>query len=863
MILQKPLRVLLLEENQSDADSILTALGQAGFVPLCRRVDSAQSFLAMSSCECDLVIADLPGSDFHRLGSLSDLRARLAGVPLVVITGDTEGQRMSQFLQDGAVSCIGKSHLEDLGAAVASAVESAPKSSKLKTSELLSLRQESKFLRAVLDGLREVIFQIDADARWTFLNTAWFDITGFSLEGSLGKPVVRFLVEEDCETFEKAFAEMAACREESLCLELRMTARTGDTHWVEMRARTLGGGAGDFEGATGTLIDITERRVAELARTRNDRYYQSLLDNALDLITVFDSYGTVMYNSPSVRNMLGYEVDELVGGQIYHLVHPDDLDRVRGMFEKTARQPEHSHEAIFKFLHKDGSWRIMEAHGRSTVDAAGRVVVVVNSRDITDRTHALAEASSKSAQLDTLFEVLPGMVWLKDTRNRIVQLNDAAARSMGLTAEQVRGKSTRYIHPADADEFYQHDLEVIRSGKPKLGIVEVLHDREGRKSWIRTDKVPIKDASGQVTGILVLSQNVTDVHESQEALRRSENLFRTLTSHVPVGIYLSDPNGDCLYVNDAWCAITGMKAADAMGKGWMKALHPEDVQRIWDEWAATVSERRDFELMDYRFCTPDREVRWVDGRAIMLRGEDGSHIGFLGTVVDVTERRQHAAERQRLATRLLEVQEEERKQISTFLHDNVGQTLTLLKLGLEESSGGDRQAVRRISDAVRRIDELLKAIREKASEQRPPLIDDLEIDAALEYLVEEFNKEGPPFAALEVEHGIPSLDPVRKTCIYRTLQESLKNVRKHARASKVRIAFGSNEEHVWMDTRDNGCGFDVTSPQPGSGAGLIGLREMLRPAGGALVLESKPGFGTCVRIMLPLEPSHHTAKDAP
>jgi PAS domain S-box-containing protein len=132
-----------------------------------------------------------------------------------------------------------------------------------------------------------------------------------------------------------------------------------------------------------------------------------------------------------------------------------------------------------------------------------------------------------------------------------------------------------------------------------------------------------------------------------QALEQSDRRFRALASHAPVGLFLTDAQGHCLFVNERWCALTGLTPAEAAGEGWAEALHPDDRERVFAEWSAAAAAGREF-ASEYRFQTPAGKVSWVIGSAAAVRSDAGEVIEYVGTVSDITERRlaEQEAERQ-------------------------------------------------------------------------------------------------------------------------------------------------------------------------------------------------------------------------
>jgi len=150
-------------------------------------------------------------------------------------------------------------------------------------------------------------------------------------------------------------------------------------------------------------------------------------------------------------------------------------------------------------------------------------------QDITERKRTHEALQRQQAELRVLFDLVPAMIWFKDTENGILRVNQRVAEAAGKSVEEIEGKSSVEIYPREAAAFYEADLEVIRSGVPKLGIVERLHDPKGRERWVETDKVPYFDESGKVTGIVVMAQDVSERKRAEANLEKTNLELREVS----------------------------------------------------------------------------------------------------------------------------------------------------------------------------------------------------------------------------------------------------------------------------------------------------------------------------------------------
>ena len=222
---------------------------------------------------------------------------------------------------------------------------------------------------------------------------------------------------------------------------------------------------------------------------------------------------------------------------------------------------------------------------------------------------------------------------------------------------------------------------------------------------------------------------------------------------------------------------------------------------------------------------------------------------------------QDAAEMQQLTRRIIGVQEEERLRLARELHDEAAQALTslLVRLRLLERAHTPEEAQQRVHELRELTASALDDVRRVALDLRPTILDDLGLGAALEWRIDEFNKDGATRGAISV-HGMEKRLP-RETelALYRVGQEALSNVGRHARASTVHLSLVRNGSGVMLEVQDDGAGFDVrdvhasaTLPDAGRGMGLLGMRERIATLGGELTIESTPGRGTLIRARVPL-----------
>jgi PAS domain S-box-containing protein len=268
--------------------------------------------------------------------------------------------------------------------------------------------------------------------------------------------------------------------------------------------------------------------------------------------------------------------------------------------------------------------------------------------DITELKKLEHHLRCSQERFDALALHSPVATYIKDADGRYTQANPVACRYLGAAGDVV-GLTDRELLPAEmAEHLRQNDCEVIR-----LGQAVVSEEQVGPWRFL-TSKFPLPDENGDLTQVGGISVEITERAKIEQRLRESEERFRILTENAPVGIFLSAADGQTLFVNHAWSAMAGIAAENAMGKGWTTAIHPDDRQRVIEDWARAVKERA-ASYNEFRFLHADGTVVWTQGCALQLTSAEGELTGYIGSCIDVTEQKNtdHLLQRQAARLRLL------------------------------------------------------------------------------------------------------------------------------------------------------------------------------------------------------------------
>ena len=410
----------------------------------------------------------------------------------------------------------------------------------------------------------------------------------------------------------------------------------------------------------------------------------AILDIADDAIIVIDAKQRITLFNQGAEKIFGYSATEVLGQSI-DLLLPERLRPIHrqhlrefGSSGDTARQMGRRARAIFG-RRKDGREFPAEASISQLVVAEEKIYTVI-LRDISDRVAADSALRASQSRLAGILNIADDAIITIDAKQRITLFNQGAETIFGYSAAEVLHQPLEVLLPEGRrGRHSQHVREFGTSGdrarqmgrrsqaifgRRKDGtefpaeasisklvleeetlftvILRDISDRVEADAGLRKAYEELETRVKERTAMLEAAneskeREIADRKRSEETLRKSEHRYQTLAGVAPVGIFHTNAEGNCSYVNDRWCEIAGMTREQALGDGWKKAIHPEDRERVFREWERAASANVLFKS-EYRFQHPDGVETWVLGWAGADRGAGGELLGYVGTITDIGDR---------------------------------------------------------------------------------------------------------------------------------------------------------------------------------------------------------------------------------
>ena len=355
-----------------------------------------------------------------------------------------------------------------------------------------------------------------------------------------------------------------------------------------------------------------------------------------------------------------------------------------------------------------------------------------------------------------------------------------------------------------------------------------------------------------------LRQEVAEHRRTEQALRESEERFRSMADTVPVMIVTSDADGQATFFNNVWLDFTGRSSQEELGMGWIDNVHPDDLEACREGIAASFEQRKRC-LLKYRLRRRDGEYRSFLCNGIPRFRPEGAFLGYIVSLVDITdmERSQETLQEykerlQDLAAGLLLTQESASRKLARELHDVFSQDLAAIGSRIYDfqNTQSDPAVGRALSELGSSVLRLAQDLHHASRRLHPSIVEDLGLKHAVADECETFQQRSGISTRLLTRNLPAHLSSEICLCLYRVTQESLRNIGKHADASSVKVVLTGNAKGVELRIEDSGKGFDVSQGLK-KGLGLISMQERVRLVNGNLTIRSTPGRGTSVAAAVP------------
>jgi PAS domain S-box-containing protein len=740
------------------------------------------------------------------------------------------------------------------------------------------LKQQRSQQKAILDNIPHLAWLKDNESRFIAVNEAFSKACGVKAEDLIGKTDLDIWPSDLAQRYRDDDREVMRIGKRKR-VEEPAVYQEGKMLWTETIKTPIFNSIGEVIGTTGVAVDISDRKQAEEELHRREQEFKALAENSPDIIAQFDRQLRHLYVNSAVERAIGISPQRFIGKTHAELGMPPEICLP---FQQLLREVFVTGEQRVFESKSPMSGKCYQARVVPKFARDGSVESVLSvARDITEQKQT--EEALRDALQKLTFHVenspLAVVEWNCDFR--VARWSPEAEKVFGWQAEEVIGK-----HPTEWQFVFSEDVKAVNAIMAKLVNSEEQRNisrngnytKDGTVVYCEWYNSALLDEAGNLVSALSLVLDVTERKQMEEALRESETRFRMMADNVPALIWMSDVNYNGTFFNKAWLDFTGRSLEQELGNGWLESVHPDDLRRCLDTYKSAFNTRQQLRV-EYRLKRADGNYRWVLDTGIPRFTPDGSFAGYIGSCIDITERKQAEEEILNALAKEKELSELKSRFVSMTSHEFrtplsiILSSSELLEYYGERWTQDERlEQLHLIQSSVHQMTQLLNDVltlgRADAGRLNfnPAPLDLIEFCRAIVAEIQLTASSGQKIVFTSQYQSLSAC--MDEKLLRQILNNLLSNAINYSpENSNIYFKLASQDGEAVLEIQDEGIGIPLADQSrlfepfhrgtnvsniKGTGLGLAIVKKCVDLHQGRMIVASKIGLGTTFQVALPL-----------
>ena len=837
--MSKSLRVLVVEDDETDALLILREIRKCGFDPVSERVyDRASMIAALDRQGWDIVLADQSLPQFSAVEALQIVKARGLDAPFVIVSGMIGFETALEAMRSGADDYVMKGNLERLVPVVERALREAETRAGRRKAELARRESEAKF-SVLAENIPAIIF-VHQEARFCYVNPAAERILGYSREELLQMNFWQVIRPD----FREEIRVQGLRRQQGEALPARsqfpIISKSGEERWLECTA-----GLTEFSGrpaVIGSAFDVSDRKQAE---KRSEGF--SRLGHRLGAAATAREAAQIIV--AIADELLGWDACYLhLYSQSGAIIPVLTLDTIEGQKNEVAPSFSLEPSPLMREVSTRGARLVNRTEGADTpaglirfgdtsrasasmiyvpVRSHTKVIGILSIQSYTPVAYDQQALNTLQALADhcggALERIQVGMTlrqseerfrqvvenigevfWMTDlTKQSMIYISPAYESVWGRSCQSLYASPTDWleaIHPEDRPRVLQAVMTKQISGDYQE---EYRVQRpDGTVRWIFDRAFPIKDTAGKVYRIAGVAQDITELKLGEEVLRHSEAQFRALFESAPIAMAIHGSNGRFVQTNRAYQDMLGYSNEELLRIGIKGITHPDDIAEGKYFYNEMVEGKRSISRREKRYVRRDGQIVWAQSTASVVRSPSGEVRHIISMVEDITERK-------KLSREILRVSEREQQRFGQDVHDGLCQNLVAVKFKamlLEKKLAAHASSeVAQAQTITKLLNHAIQEAYDLAKGLHPVKIEAEGLRCALEELAVQTESRFDVQCRFRLRNDVLIADNTVGIHMYRIAQEAVTNAIKHGKATRIWISLIAINGGIPLACDGKGC----------------------------------------------------------
>ena len=502
-----------------------------------------------------------------------------------------------------------------------------------------ALRESEERYRALYDRSLDCVFVLDFDGKFVDANQASLALLGYDRTDISSLNIASLLDQRDLSKALQNIEEMIQTGFQKEITEYRLKRKDGGMVYVESQGSVIYRD-GKPHSIQGIARDITERRKIEEALRESENKFRGLVENSIVGVYLVQD-GVFKYVNPRGAEIHGYKIEEMVGKMgPKEVTLPEDWPTVEASIGKRMRGEENFIHYEFRIITKSQGIRTVEVFGSHTI-YQGRPAVLGTMLDVTEPKQAEEALQRSEERYRNILGRIEEGYYEEDLVGNFTFFNDSMCRIYGYPKEELLGLNyKKYTDKETARYLFQVFNEIYRTGNPCSAYNYELIRKDGAKRYIEASASLKRDSSGKPTGFRGIARDVTERKRAEEALRQSEERYRTIIGNIQDGYFEVDLAGNFTFLNDAECANLGYSREELIGVNNRQYTEEKNARELYDLFNGVYRTGEAVRGYALEVLRKDGTKSFDEISVSLMKDSEGKPTGFRGISRDVTERKQ-------------------------------------------------------------------------------------------------------------------------------------------------------------------------------------------------------------------------------
>ncbi len=504
----------------------------------------------------------------------------------------------------------------------------------------------------IIENIHDGYFEIDLAGNYTFINDALCEIHGYSKEELIGKNNRQYTDKENAKKAFESFSQIFKTGKTGKIFDYEIIRKDGTKRQLEVSASLIKDSSATVTGFRGIIRDITERKQAEETLALSEARYRTILEEMDEGYFEVDLAGHYTFVNEANCRLLGYDREELIGKSYRCQMEEKDIQTVTNAFGRIYQTGKPERNINYTAIRKDGTLGYAEITGFPLQNRKGETIGFRGvARDITERKRTEEALALSEERFRSILDETQEAYYELDLAGNFTFVNNTLCDHIGYTREELLGMNFRgHVYKDDVERVYNIFARIYMTGRPERRMSYRIDCKDGTMMIVENTGLPLYNQKGEIVGFRGIAQDITKSKEMEEALRQSEERYRTVMDEIEEWYFETDLAGNVVFFNDIFARVLGYSSEQLAGLNYRIFIKPEEVDTVFKIFNHIYKTGETVKNFPQEFVRPNGNITFAEFSILPKRNQEGKIFGFRVIGHDITERKRTEQQLNYMAT---------------------------------------------------------------------------------------------------------------------------------------------------------------------------------------------------------------------